>query len=188
MEQRFLPPQHRMRYKHAERNLLLQLSEDTLTVNELPKYPGWEQMKHDVLEAWCELREAIGPETITRIGLRYINRIERTHLEERASDWLKPSVYIAEYVLRSVSGFLYRLQSVPDPDNRLIVTLGEATEASERRGNPIILDIDRIVERSIEIHNDAIMSEITRLHDSVWDVFKASMTLRLERLLKGEEP
>ena len=188
VEQRFLPAQQRIRYKHATRNLLLQLSESVLTINELPKYPGRDKMSEDVLYAWQKLREVIEPENIGRIGLRYINRIERTHPEERAGDWLKPSVSLAEYALSSVSGFLYRLQSLPDPNNRLIVTLGEATEVSERSNKPIMLDIDRIVERTIDIHNDAIISEIIRLHDSVWDVFKASMTLRLERLLKGEEP
>jgi uncharacterized protein (TIGR04255 family) len=35
-----LPMQHQIRYKHASRNLLLQLSEHTLAVNVMPKYPG----------------------------------------------------------------------------------------------------------------------------------------------------
>ena len=56
--EQFLPPQQRMLYRHASRNLLLQLSTDILTVNELRKYPGWEQMKLDVLYAWQKLREA----------------------------------------------------------------------------------------------------------------------------------
>lgn len=185
MGQALLPPRQRMRYKHASRNLLLQLSENILTVNVLPKYPGWEQMNRDVLEAWKRAGEVVKPAWITRIGLRYINRIERTHPDEPPGDWLAPSDYIPKSVLSTLPGFFSRLEIRTDPHNRLIVTLGESQGDSEQAPNAIVFDIDCIVEKRLGIDAAAITAEITRLHDIAWAIFSASKTPRLERLLQG---
>jgi len=181
-----LPPQQRMLYKHASRNLLLQLSADTLTVNVLPMYPGWTQMSKDVLNAWNQAREVIKPAGITRIGLRYINRIERTRPDESAGDWLASSDYIPKFALSSLPGFLSRLQARPDPQSRSIVTLGDTTGPNQSISS-IVFDIDCITEKEIAIDDGAIVAEINILHQAVWGVFSASMTSRLEQLLQGGE-
>jgi uncharacterized protein (TIGR04255 family) len=181
-----LPPQQRMRYKHASRNLLLQMSERIFTVNVLPKYEGWARMSKDILVAWTKVREVVKPAGITRIGLRYINRIERTRADELPRDWLAPSDYIPKAVLSSLPGFLSRLQIRTDPHNRLVVTVGDPATGAEQVANAIVLDIDCIVEKEIEIRDNAIIEEITLLHDSAWNVFVASMTPRLEELLNKE--
>lgn len=186
MGQAFLPPQQRMRYKHASRNLLLQLSSNTLTVNVLPKYPGWKMLSKDILNSWRQTRKAIKLESITRIGLRYINLIKRVHANEPPGDWLTPSDFIPMSVLSSLPGFLSRLETRTDVHNRAIVTLGEMTMSADQSHNPIVLDIDCIVEKEIELHNDAITDELERLHDVVWNIFSASMTPRLKQLLQGE--
>jgi len=183
----FLPPQERMRYRHASRSLMLQLSKDTFTVNVLPKYPGWVRMSEDILNAWMQAREVIKPARVTRLGLRYINRIERTHPIQPPGHWLAPSDYIPKSVLSSLPGFLSRLETRTDQHNRLIVTLGEPTDSSGEKVNAIVLDIDCIVEKEIGIDSDAIMGEITVLHDFAWNIFSASMTPRLGRLLQGGE-
>lgn len=41
----FVPPRSRMRYKHAARQLLIQLADGILTVNMLPQYAGWRQLQ-----------------------------------------------------------------------------------------------------------------------------------------------
>lgn len=187
MAQAFLPPQQIMRYKHASRNLLRQLSKNIITVNVLPKYPGWMQMSRDILDAWTQTREVIKPAGVTRIGLRYINRIERDYPDAPPGNWLAPSRYIPESVLLSLPGFLSRLETRTSQHNRLIVTLGDQTDSSDQENSPIVLDIDCIIEKEIGIDNDAIVEEIELLHGNAWDIFSASMTPRLKRQLKGDE-
>lgn len=186
--QAVLPSQQRMRYRHASRNLLLQLSENILSVNVLPRYPGWAQMLQDILDAWGQVREVINPAIITQIGLRYINRILKAHSDETAGDWLAPSTYIPESVLSSLSGFLSRLEVRTAPQNRLIVTLGDKTRSSIGLDlSAIVLDIDCIVEKEIGIGDDALVNEATALHDVAWQTFAASITPRLENLLQDGE-
>jgi len=180
------PPQELMRYKHASRNLQLQLSNNILTVNVLPEYEGWTKMSEDILYAWTAVQAVIKPAGITRIGLRYIDRIERTYSDEQPGEWLKSNIYIPESILSSLPSFLLRLETRIDSHNKLIVTLGDPPDEQGQR-NAIILDIDCIIEREIGIDSDTIARETTELHKLVWTVFSSSMTPRLARRLKGNE-
>ena len=184
--QAILPPRQRMRYKHASRNLLLQLSENILSVNVLPRYHGWSEMSRDILYAWGKAREVIKPASVTRIGLRYINRIEKANPDERAGDWLAASDYVPKAVLASLPGFLSRLEARPDPGSQIIVTVGGPPAANEGGSRSIILDIDCITESDIAVGDSSILEQVKRLHETAWMIFASTMTPRLEQLLKGE--
>jgi uncharacterized protein (TIGR04255 family) len=186
MEQQFLPPQPRMRYKHATRNLLLQLSPNILTVNVLPQYAGWVQMSQDILQGWTKVSEVIEPASITRIGLRYINRIDRTQPTETSSHWLASSDYLPKSVLSSLPGFLSRVETRMNEHYRLIVTLGEMSQPVVLEVGAIVFDIDCIVEKEMSITAQAITAEINGLHDTAWRIFSDSMTPRLAQLLQKE--
>src|SRR5262245_19133337 len=84
---------------------------------------------------------------ITRIGLRYINRIERKSAEDHPGDWLRANEYMAPVVLRSAPAFLSRVEAHLDTENRIIVTLGDQPPAETGGYDAIIFDIDRIIER-----------------------------------------
>jgi uncharacterized protein (TIGR04255 family) len=180
--QKVLPPRQRTRFKHATRPLLLQLGENVFTVNLLPKYPGWDTMREDVLKAWKQAQETLQPAKVTRIGLRYINRIERESQEDRPANWLKPTDYIPPGVLTSEPGFLSRVEARLDNENRIIVTLGFQPEGHH---GAIVLDIDRIVEKELPPDVDALGGEMNRLHEDVWYAFNSAKGEKLERLLVG---
>lgn len=71
----------RMVYKHKERRHLLQLAEGLITVNELDPYPGWGTFMEDIEYAWEKARKVTGGEWVSRVGLRYINKIPRKNRE-----------------------------------------------------------------------------------------------------------
>jgi len=184
---KMLPAQTRMRFRHHSRQLLLQLSSNILTVNVLPKYPGWATMLGDIQDAWSRARAVIRPSKIGRIGLRYINRVDRTHPEEAASKWVAASDYVSRYVLSSRPGFLSRLEAHPSEHDRIIVTLGELEPNAERPAGSIMLDIDCIVHKDFDPFDDSALSaEVGQLHNRAWDVFSASITSGLRELLEGQ--
>jgi uncharacterized protein (TIGR04255 family) len=177
----FLPPQSRVRYKHATRQLVLQLGENMLTINTLAKYEGWAQMKADILQAWTWAQEALVPAAITRLGLRYINLIPRQSAEEKVGDWLAPNDYVATSVLGSNGGFLSRVEAYETPTKRIVVTLAEAQSDAHR---PIVVDMDCINENADGNSLDLQLS-LEELHETVWTVFLGFMTPRLHQLLQG---
>ena len=183
VSQRVLPPRSRVRFKHRDRPLILQLVEGTLTVNLLPRYPGWEQMRQDVIEAWKRAIETLHARAIWRIGLRYINRIPRQSEPERPGDWLRPTDFIPAGVLGSAQGFLARNEVQLDKENRIIVTLGDQPPDGEAPWGAIVLDIDRILERDLSTDEALLLREIDALHDDVWRLFSNAQTERLTAFL-----
>ncbi|MFN8495728.1 MAG: TIGR04255 family protein [Caldilineaceae bacterium] len=174
-----------MRYRHINRNLLVQLSENRIAVNILPIYPGWNQVMQDIVYIWGKLCEIVTPAEITRIGLRYINGIERGTKNETLSRWLRPNDYIPSTVLKSSSGFAAQILTYLDEQNRLQVRLTDQLSGTDGLGK-FLFDIDRIIEKRMGIDLDSLLGNVTHLHQDVWDVFQSAKSEDLERLLKGE--
>jgi uncharacterized protein (TIGR04255 family) len=185
--QHLTPPRIKFKLKHGTRPFLLQISEQTLSLNVLPPYPGWSGFKSELAHRWPNFVKTVNPQAITRIGLRYINRIARRSADEKPSYWLKSSEYVAAITLKSGPGFLARSESRLDSHNRLLVTV--AHDTSHHGGGihgSLLLDLDRIIEKEIRTEWQEIEATIQALHDSVWEVFSAACGKNLEKLLKGE--
>jgi uncharacterized protein (TIGR04255 family) len=180
----FVAPRSRMRFKHASRPLLLQLSESILTVNMLPKYAGWKQLHRDILQAWKWTEDILQPAGITRIGLRYIDFLPKLDPDERAGDWLAPNAFVGVAALSSLPGFLSRVEVHPDQEKRSVVTVAEVPGAE---GSHFVLDIDCIAESA---GNDFIPLNptLTSLHNRVWEIFSGFLTPRYKALLEGNNP
>lgn len=182
--EQLLVPQF-IRYQHNERNLLLQVSENRITVNILPLYPGWHQVVEDVKFAWNNFKEVAAPSFISRIGLRYINEIERSSEDESLGKWLIPSNFVPQAILESVYDFSSRTTSRLDENNRIQVTLANQAPRNNSFG-AYIFDIDRILEKEMPIETNQLVTEINTLHDDAWNIFQSAKSPELEKLLKGE--
>jgi len=186
--QQLSPPLIRFKLKHGTKPFLLQISERTLSLNVLPPYPGWPSFKDELSLRWPKFLEVVKPDTITRIGLRYINRIPRRAAEEKPSYWLKSCDYIPAVTLKSGSGFLARSESRLDGENRLLVMVAhDKGSAGAGAHGSLLLDIDRIVEKQIGTEWKGIDATIKTLHDGAWEVFSAACGENLVRLLQGEK-
>jgi uncharacterized protein (TIGR04255 family) len=183
---KFAPQRQKVRFKHRTRPLVLQLAENSLSINTLPPYQGWSVMLNDALAAWQKVADILQPEVITRIGLRYINRIEKETEQDRPGTWLVANDYIPNGIIRSEPDFLLRVETHLDTENKLIITLGDVQSEVNREGI-IIFDIDRIVEREIAIGQKFLEQEINHLHTEVWEVFSSAKGEKLEALLSRRQ-
>lgn len=185
MEQALTPPTLLMRFRHKDRPMLVQISQGMLSVNVLPRYPGWRQMSSDILDAWTRASDVVQPSRLCRIGLRYINRIQRTEPGQVAGDWFRPTRYVAQAALSSLPCLLSRLEMQQDQESRLIVTLGELPNGEPLGLRSFLFDVDCIAEKTIAADGPSLEAEIERLHETAWSVFSESITPRLRRLLDG---
>jgi uncharacterized protein (TIGR04255 family) len=183
--QSWLAPRQRVRFKHKERPLLIQLAQNTFTLNVLTPYPGWEIMKVDVLDAWENAKEIFKPTAINRIGLRYINKIKKGKRDEKLGEWLKVGDYISAGIVKNKGRFLSRIESYIDDNNRIIVTVAEEKQVSKNGEYNILFDIDRILQKDIQIDKDILSKEMENLHDDIWEIFDASKTEKLTHHLNG---
>ena len=124
-------------------------------------------------------------DAITRIGLRYINRIKRAQPDERPEAWLNASEYVPKAVLASRPGFIYRMETRPDEHQHVIVGIGETADRGSDGARDIVFDLDCIVEGEFGVSTEDVQGQLSALHEVAWVVFSASMTERLERTMKG---
>jgi uncharacterized protein (TIGR04255 family) len=186
LAQRFLPARPRFRYRHKVKPVLLQLAEKTITLNVLPRYPGWDVMVDGIADMWRRTSELLAPRTVSRIGLRFINRVPKESEDQRPCAWFKTTDYIAPAVLSSGAGLLSRVEARLNAENRIIVTLGDQAALPPGASGAFILDIDRIVEKDLSVDVEDIIAEAARLHEDVWEIFDSAKTEKLEHLLQGE--
>ncbi len=184
---KFVPQRQKVRFKHATRPLILQLAENSLSISTLAPYQGWEVMRRDVLAAWQRIEEIFQPEAINRVGLRYINRIEKETEQDHLGTWLVANDYIPVGILRSEPGFLLREEIHLNTENILIITLGDPKSGVDAGHGAIIFDIDRIVEQEILTGQEVLAQEMDRLHADVWEVFSSAKNEKLEALLSRRQ-
>lgn len=184
-EQRTLRPRLRTRFRHRDRPLMLQLSEYIFTVNLLAPYPGWQQMRADVLDGWARVVAELSPDAITRVGLRYINRLPCSSDEERAEDWLVPSRYLAPGALAALPGSTSRVEAHLPDKAQLVVALGYQPPDDELAHGAIVFDLDRIVHQEMATSAEALGATADALHDDIWQAFASAKGEQLERYLHG---
>lgn len=174
-----------IRYQHKSRTLVLQLSENRISVNILSAYPGWAQVKKDVEFAWNKLRALIKPVEVSRIGLRYINSIEKGSKSETLGRWIHSTDYIPKAALSSVQGFVCQTSTHLDDYNLMQVIVADQPPSTGSNGM-FIIDIDRITENIVGTETESLVAQAQILHDDIWGAFSAAKSEDLEKLLSGE--
>ncbi len=175
-----------IRYSSSDSRRYLHLTQNKLLLNVLAPYPGWKAVREVIQGVWENVVSVINPSQVMYMGLRYINRIERTQQQETLGEWLVPTDYIPRSILNSKTGFTSVVQVRLDERNRIGVTTGELYSPNADAGPPFILDIDRGVEGKTPVETEAVMQEADSMHEHIWKVFDAATGGRLKKLLKGE--
>ncbi len=174
----------KMRYKHSKQNLTIQLSKNTFSVNILSKYVGWENMKKYILQYWDVLIKTYELQEISRIGLRYINKIEKESQDDLVGKWIEKNEYVPETIINSSGRFFLRLEKPIDKQTVAILTLGEAVKNQSKLGS-VIFDIDCVYEKPTESTTN-IDSIIEGLHENVWAIFSKSISKKLASRMAGD--
>jgi uncharacterized protein (TIGR04255 family) len=185
--QQLAPPRLRFKLTHGSRPFMMQISEQTFTLNVLSPYPGWVAFNLELASRWPAVLDVIKPSKITRIGLRYINRIVRLSPAEKPEHWFRPSDYIATAALKSESRFLSRMETQLADSNRLLVTLAHDQNVdSVAKHGAALLDIDVITEKETAADWQALNLALVQLHDRAWDAFDMIRGPNLEIAMNRE--
>jgi uncharacterized protein (TIGR04255 family) len=185
-QQQLLPPRISFRLKHRERPMLLQLSEQIFTINALRPYPGWMNVKSELQQVWPLVLQIIKPEAITRIGMRYINRISRRTSEEKLGYWLRPCQFVPDALLQSGPGYQMRLQGSVGVNDRVVLTIAHDPNDPKEMHGAVLFDIDRITERVLDPAWSELDAVVEVLHEEIWQVFEAAKGNHLDKLLRGK--
>lgn len=121
---------------------LLGLGKNVLSVHMLCPYPGWEEFRKCIYEALQAYVNAASPAGVTRIGVRYINRIRIPGQVVQLGDYLKVGPSLPGELPLNIVNFSSIVETTY-ADRPIQMTLTVATpEPSPSEMPSVLLDID----------------------------------------------
>lgn len=172
-------------FRDHEGRRSVQVRQDGFTFNWLKPYDTWEALRDQAREHWERYRETFGPDSVGRIALRYINRLEIPVPFSDFREYVRTAPDIAPGLPQGVRTFLMRLEIVDDVRG-LMAVVTETIEplVADRSRLPLILDIDVIRESTFTPDSPAIWETFEKIHDFKNEIFFKTITEKAEELFR----
>lgn len=159
---------------------------DGFSFSRMKPYQTWEPFQAEALKLWENYYSVVAPSAVTRVGVRYINRIELPGTDPvDLKHFFRTGPEIAPDLPQNIEQYLFTLQ-MPLPEHHCRLNLTSAIVDRESNKTPaIVLDID--VWRSTHIALDGPMTEalidiMSELRQAKNKVFESSITDDTRRL------
>ena len=145
-----------------------------------PPYDRWESFSEEAWSHWSDYQEVGQPLRATRLGVRYVNRIDIPSDSIEIKDYLRTAVDVSPYLPQIVAGYFLQVV-VPlsrfDASATIISTLAPPTGENM---TSLILDLDtwREVDVSLdsEAGSNAVRAQLETLREAKNYVFEACIT------------
>ena len=165
---------------------IVQARLDGFTVNRLSPYATWETLLSEAQALWSHYVNVARPQTIERIALRYINRLELPLPIPDFKEYVRTAPDIAPELPHAVSGLFMRLE-IPQPSG-VVAIITETIEPVEKRSSgdilPFILDIDVVRQETISPDADDLWQKFGQLRDVKNEIFFGTITPKAEALFR----
>ncbi len=147
---------------------------DVLSVNVLRPYSGWEHFSPRIEAALQAYNEVAAPEGVSRVGVRYINKIILPMKWVALGDYFRCGPPSVSELPRKMAGFMSRVEFLYDDSVKLFLTQA-SIDAPEGR-SAFLLDLDLVWESSEAKGLDTIMAVVGDLHEREGLAFEAIIT------------
>jgi uncharacterized protein (TIGR04255 family) len=163
-------------FKTSDEKTIAQFRVDGFTFNRLRPYTSWEELFPQALDLWYLYSRVSGPEVITRLAVRYINRITLPAGAITFETYLRAAPVIPLELPQSISSFLTRV-TISDPQTVIAAHVTQALEANTPEQHLIvILDIDAYKQSEFAIDDPMIERTLQQLRDFKNQIFFNSLT------------
>lgn len=180
-------PSQGVRYLSKDGSKIFQARNDGFTLSIFPPYQSWEDYKDEARELWQHYVQARQPQLITRLALRYINRLLIPESDKPISHFLTVFPMFSEKIGKPTD-FHSRLH-FPQPDLEATLLLTQASlqpESHERGFYSLLLDIDIFRDKipwKAEAEND-IWEFLERLRERKNLIFESCLTPAMKELIQ----
>lgn len=157
------------------RDSVAQFRVDGFTFNKLRPYTTWEEVFSEAYRLWRLYIESAKPLDVTRLAVRYINRL---HLPAPAQlrEYLEAPPVLPPPIPQTIREFLTRVV-VFDPERSTSAIITQAVEAAlDPTVTQVLLDIDAFREATITPEDPLMPQMFEQLRRLKNDIFFASIT------------
>jgi len=169
-------------FRSLATNKIVQARLNGFTFNKLKPYENWQAFKLEAQELWNLYYRIAGPLKITRLALRYINRIDIPLPFNTFKDYILTLPEVSPALPQALSGFFMQL-AIPNPDIEANAIINETIEnVSANQRLALIFDIDvfrdvNIIENKLEIWDT-----FDQLREFKNNIFFSSITEKTKEL------
>jgi uncharacterized protein (TIGR04255 family) len=171
-------------FECSKEKKIVQARLDGFTFNKLKPYENWESFRSEGRELWALYFKMANPTKVTRIALRYINRIEVPLPMKDFKEYILTSPEVAPELPQGVAHFFMRLV-IPNDDIGAVAVITQTMEEPTTDDKlPLILDIDVWQKTEYEGENGKMWDEFEKLRKFKNDVFFGMTTDKAKELFK----
>lgn len=175
------------RYRSADGKYVCQARVDGFTMSRLAPYENWETFQPEAQRLWTMYRAIANPAKVTRVAVRYINRIEVPLPVKDFSEYFRTFPEVSSDLPQGLAGFFMQLRmDLNEAKSFAIVnqTILEDVKPGRDDIAPFLLDID--IFRTVELptEDDEIWRLMDKLAEEKNQVFEASITNKTRELFK----
>lgn len=166
---------HRLLSKDGKN--VVQLRRDGFTFSRLNPYTEWEEVFGETWRLWCMYVETAKPLEVSRIAVRYINRLLLPLPFSNPEEYLKAPPLTAEGWPSDMNTFLSRVV-MHDPESETLVNVIQALEpqAPGRNSVTLLFDIDAYQDVSLPADDVTMRGRFAELREMKNRVFFKGLT------------
>jgi uncharacterized protein (TIGR04255 family) len=157
---------------------------DGLTFSRLAPYDCWDTFRDEARRVWEIYRTLTYPKNITRLAVRYINRLDLPLPLEDLKEYLRTVPEVSpDLSPQGLSGYFMQLQ-IPQENSGGILVLNEAIiQPYETDVVSVLLDIDLSQTGNLPNDDEELWDFLEHLHTRKNQVFEACITDRTRELI-----
>ena len=165
-------------FSSDDRKQIVQARVGGFTFSRIKPYTSWETFLPEATELWKRYLEVVPSGVVTRLALRYINRMEIPLDKEgkgNYSEYIKTRPVLAPELPEIYTGFFMRLV-IPVPKSSATANITQILEPVTSLFVPLIFDIDVFREIECPLNSEDIWGYFDELHALKNEFFFRSIT------------
>jgi uncharacterized protein (TIGR04255 family) len=157
------------------------------TFSRLAPYQSWPPFRSEARRLWEVAQPVVKSEVVTRVAVRYVNRLELPLPFGDFKEYLRTVPEISPSLSQGLSAFFMQLH-MPQPDISAVAVLNLRLEpvAAEplQKSVTVILDVDLFKESEIPQNDEGLWALFEQLHVKKNEIFEACITDRTRELIR----
>ncbi len=169
----------------VERTRIVQARLDGFAFSRLAPYDRWEPFCEEARQLWERYCAAVKPLGVTRVAVRYINRLELPLPLKNFRNYLRTFPEVSPDLPQGLSSFLMQLQ-IPQEDiaDGVLILNEGILESTDPNVAAVLLDIDLFRPVAMPVSGTDVWDALEELHNRKNEVFEASITDRTRELIR----
>lgn len=151
-------------FKKSDGSAVVRANVDRFAYSWLSNYRAWDAFLAEAEGSWAQYRDAMNPQQVSAVGVRFVNRIVVPKKLIEIKDYLRATVDVPPYLPQWTTGYFLQI-GIPllDYDAEAVITtaLVDPDDGDEKSTN-LILDIDVRSQFGVEVSSADFAAELLK--------------------------